>query len=439
MATIFNVSDVFPSSGQPTITYVERDSGIMEKRLRNSISQGGSICLLTGPSKTGKSTLYKKVIKETKLEPIIIQCSSKLTVNEIWKQALEKLGHALITSTSEDRTKNLGFSAATSGKDVPNAGVQIGASHRASINNSLVYAEFSPHILVPILKNSNGILIIEDFHYLSDECKKEIFQQWKQFVDNKVSVLIVGTTHRATDIVNSNIDLIGRTEHFEVGQWQIADLVQIAKKGFEFLKVKVSSEDIEALCNEAVGLPIIVQQSCLQILQARNFENIAATRSANLHIYRQDIVSAISAVANFKYGEFKKFYDVLIRGPREKSRKYNTYELIVACFGLDPLKFDLSRAEIDRRLAQMKIEKKEIPPVASINSTLGALKKFQEKRNIALLEWILNEQKLYIIEPTFLFYLRAKVKASEKTNVQMDLFEELFQAVMAKISRTADL
>src|SRR5690606_8940721 len=90
---------------------------------------------------------------------------------------------------------------------------------------------------------------------------------------------------------------------------------------------------------------------------------------------------------------------------------------------VDPILFNLSRSEIDRRLAKLLKGDETRPPAASVNSTLGALKKFQETRKFQLLEWMPAYSMLYIVEPAFLFYVRWRSK--KDGGDQLDLFEEL--------------
>jgi hypothetical protein len=63
-----------------------------------------------------------------------------------------------------------------------------------------ILAEPSPHHLIPVLRNLPVVLVVEDFHYLEDDVKRKVFQQWKVFVDSEVSVIVVGTTHHAVDL-----------------------------------------------------------------------------------------------------------------------------------------------------------------------------------------------------------------------------------------------
>jgi predicted AAA+ superfamily ATPase len=71
---ITKVSEVFKTTGQPTVTYVERDSGNLERRLSGYLDEAGQLCLITGPSKTGKTTLYRQVLQKRGAIPLIVQC-----------------------------------------------------------------------------------------------------------------------------------------------------------------------------------------------------------------------------------------------------------------------------------------------------------------------------------------------------------------------------
>jgi len=99
------IRDVFKSLGQPTITYVERDEGLYERQLISALNSKGKLCLITGPSKTGKTTLYKRILKRRQLEPLIVRCDIGLTMNEFWTKALEKINFERLSSI-QDSTEN---------------------------------------------------------------------------------------------------------------------------------------------------------------------------------------------------------------------------------------------------------------------------------------------------------------------------------------------
>lgn len=436
MTSKTKISEVFKSIGQPVITYVNRDSGKLESSLRSAIGESGQLCLVTGPSKTGKTTLYMEVLSGLGLVPLVVPCDKTTTCADIWKRALEAVDFDRVENRSESTTTKLGAEAELSGKLGWKWLAEAAARLKGTISRDTgdseirkaILADPGPDLLVPILKETTYILVIEDFHYLIDDQKVVLFQQWKRFIDNEVSVLVLGTTHRAVDIANSNKDLIGRIAQIDVGHWGKADLSSICKKGMEYIGSSLNLSLIETISTEAVGLPIIVQQACYAIATSKGaVYTDQVSKSFFRKISKADIDKCLNNVARGKYTQFESYYNTLVRGPREKARKYKTYELVIACFTLDPIKFSIARNEIDDRLERLAIDKGEMPPAASINSTLGALKKFQERREFTLLEWIQSEEVLYIVEPSFLFYVRWR--SLKGNSIQLDLFEELLRGM----------
>lgn len=275
------LSDVFKTVGQPTITYVKRANGRLETQLNNALNERGVLCLITGPSKTGKTTLYREVLQHRNEIPLIVRCDKSKTCDGIWKQALKSvefdrlelktINKAKKTSGELELTPKLGWAwlAEISAK------IKGSVGYERSENEARrrVLAEPGPELLIPLLKETNCTLVIEDFHYLDELQKILIFQQWKQFIDNEVSVILLGTTHRAVDIANSNKDLLGRIVQVDVGHWEHKDLERISELGFDHLEVKAAKSVRSLIAVEAAGLPIIVQQTCLALLTAEGVEH----------------------------------------------------------------------------------------------------------------------------------------------------------------------
>lgn len=427
------IADIFKAIGQPGVTYVKRDSGKLEVTLAHALDEHGQLCLITGPSKTGKTTLYTEVLKHRGEIPLVVRCDLTTSVSQIWRMALETVDFTRTISRTSERS--------SSRDGEIEAGATLGWSWLAGVTTKIrgqisteknetearerIIADASPDHLIPILKNTNYVLVIEDFHYLNDDVKTTLFQQWKRFTDNEVSVIVLGTTHRAIDIATSNKDLVGRIAQINIGHWTIEDLTKIASQGFDYLKCSISNELLNLIASESVGLPIVVQQTCLSLFNNERIEFVEHAHRRNLTFRSEHVEHSLHVVSQTKYTQFETHYTTLIRGPREKSRKFRTYELVLACFTLDPIKFYLSRKEIDERMNKMKLEASEIPPPASLNSTFGALRKFQEKRHFQLLEWRPTEEILYVIEPAFLFYVRWRARQIDSQPIQLDLFEKL--------------
>jgi len=311
-------NEVFKTQGQPTITYVKRENGKYEKQLSDAIDSKGIICVLTGPSKTGKTTLYTEVVRSKTLEPLIIRCHNNLTSHDVWKIALEKVNFERIreSSATKETTKRL------EGK----LGGKIGWSWLAGLVGEVttgissndgegkirekILANPQPTHLIPILQNMPYLLIVEDFHYLNQDVQKTVFQQWKAFIDSEVSVVVVGTTHHASDLAYANKDLIGRYTQVNLGNWELEDLKKIPIKGFSYLKRALPQSVMSLIARESVGLPIIAQCVSLQIIlnEPQEKKELVYTKQSGL--------DALHDVAVNRFGAFSSIHDRLIRGPR---------------------------------------------------------------------------------------------------------------------------
>lgn len=430
------ISEVFKTSGTPTVTYVERDKGTLEFKLKAGLDDPGQLCLLTGPSKTGKTTLYQRVIESDGYLPLIARCEGTMEAGDVWRKALERLDFSRVSqhssSTGKERKASTRARASVGWKWLANLTGEIAAGISDSSNESEIREKIlskpSPEHLVPALKYLPYVLVVEDFHYLDSGTQKHVFQQWKTFTDEGISVIVLGTTHHAIDIAQSNRDLLGRINHIEVDTWSVGDLKKIVDKGMTHLAVQCSSSLGQLIAEESAGLPLITQQVCQEIFFRNKMQSFDPSND-QMELNKNVVKDALHGVAKDRYKTLEHYYNVIVTGPRKRARKYNTYELILSCFAVPPVKGHLERHEIEERIRKLGIEDDEVPPQASINSTLNALAKFQDRNNLELLEWVPKEKTLYILEPSFLFYLRwRQPKRDDERSDIARLFFEIFRA-----------
>lgn len=412
MAKKIKIKDVFNGHGVPSITYVAQENGRHEQGLKQGIEEGGTLCLLTGSSKTGKTTLYKTVLSKIKKEPIVVNCDATVDADEFWKRSLEKVDFSRLTSIQNTDSSEISSQATLGGSIgwawladlIGEVSLGISKNNTETEIREKIVAKPSPSHLIPLLKHSNALLVVEDFHYLNETVQKQIFQQWKAFTDEQVSALVVGTTHHGVDLAYANPDLVGRIQQIDLGRWPKRDLIEIANKGFEKLRIPTPPDVINLIANESSGLPIITQQTCSQLFFDKQIDEFEP--GSAITFTKQSAMNALHNIAITRYKQFESWHSRLTVGPRKNARKYNTYEIVLSIFTLDPLRFDLKRHEIDERILKLGLNKVQLPPPASINSTLSALESFQKRNGFELLEWSKRDQTIYVLEPAFLFFIR---------------------------------
>lgn len=426
------ISTIFNGLGVPKDTYVAQEAGYFERLLKQGINEKGTLCLITGSSKTGKTSLYNNVLAGMDKAPILVRCDSSLTSMEFWARPLEAIDFSRIkeiensTETEIQATAKVGGTIGWSWLAGLIGEVSLGIrgkKEEVEIRERILAKPSASH-LIPLLKNSNAVLVIEDFHYLAENVQREVFQQWKSFTDEQVSVIVVGTTHHGVDLAYANQDLVGRIQQVDLKRWSDIDLLSIAHKGFKKLNQEIPVTTMQFIAKECAGLPILMQQTCSQLFFDKNIDEVSS--EDKLSFTKSNATNALYNVATTRYRQFETWYARLTVGPRKKARKYDTYELILAIFTQDPPKFNLYRHEIGERLISAGLDTTKMPPPASINSTLRALAEFQRKNGFSLLEWSTKDQAIYVLEPAFLFYLRWR----ERKTVLPSVFETMIKSLL---------
>lgn len=437
-----DVHEVFKETGLPTVTYVTRDGGRFETQLAEGIDRRGPVCLITGPSTTGKTTLYRQVAKLKGLELLEVRGRAHLEATDLWKEALEAIKFEQVTEIVLRKGREAQGNAkvqAESGlgwkwlaKLAGELSGGISAKNETAVTKTRMLADPSPRYLLPVLQKLPYLLVVEDFHYLRPEVQRRIFEEWKLFTDHGVSGVVVGTSHHGLDLVKANRDLRSRTIQIELPRWDHKDLQAIAVQGFTRLGVSIADALSQLIAEESVGLPIITQAVCLEMFLKKTRQNNGRLRGGET-FSRQDVLDALHEVAIATYGHYSPLYDVLRRGARESIRRHNTYELVLWAFELDPLKFSLTREQIGERLSGLQSLSNgalAVPPNSSVTAMLDALGPLQAKWEKPLLEWNELNKELNIVEPTFLFYLRWRTSRTSQPTVGElvhDLYRELEQ------------
>src|SRR5690606_29216067 len=118
------------------------------------------ICLLTGPSKTGKTSLYRQVLPNLKKKDLIIRCSGKLTSSEFWASALEGLDFKRLSESSSSWGLNLTTKIGVNGevgwswlaKAMASLGFDVSASGDYGIKKEIINSAVNAKHLIPLLQ-----------------------------------------------------------------------------------------------------------------------------------------------------------------------------------------------------------------------------------------------------------------------------------------------
>ncbi len=244
-------------------SYVDR--GALDEEIKTLLNRSTHIAL-RGESKCGKSWLRQKNIKNG----LVVQCRLKNSINDIYANALNQLGIEIITerSTSDSissKVKALGELGlnllAKIGFEVE---VQSNVNHQEKlipVGNNIDNLKFVADILIA----SGRKLVIEDFHYLSVESRKQLSYDLKTLWDYGCFVVIIGVWAEHNLLSFINPDLTGRIKEITI-YWKESELGKVIIEGSKSLNINFTEKIKEQVITDCFGNVGILQNLLLLTL-----------------------------------------------------------------------------------------------------------------------------------------------------------------------------
>lgn len=386
----YRAEDIFRPGAFPEYTYISRKSDVSglsyEFRLSQAIKVAGFLTSLVGPSKMGKTILCEKVIGFDHI--IEISGADFNEDTDFWQLISAKAGLAYEGQFSSEKT-------------IQETNDRFTKREVFSLTKDKI---------IEYYKKENLVLVIDDFHYAPARKRMQIAQQLKDAIRRGFKAIVVSLPHRADEAIRQNADLSGRLSLINMEPWAVKDLKEIAKIGFEKLKLEISDEVAEEIAIESLSSPQLMQYICLNICTILEMEYHGCNQ------IESDILKTAYryTTANFEYGDV---IALMQKGPntRGKSRNkfqakdgasYDIYELIVKSIAENPPLMKLDFEEIRKRIYALIMDTEKKPTQQSIRECLAKLQELLNEREdiFKVMDW--KEGALYILDPLFLFYLR---------------------------------
>ncbi|WP_135542749.1 hypothetical protein [Brevibacterium sp. S111] len=325
MMTPIKTGEVFVPGKEPIYTYNPRETLNLEEKLRDYLDDGGSILVLLGPTKTGKTVLLDRVVDN----PIWIDGQDVKSPENLW----ELIGNEIEAKLDTDVSESLSTTTSFSGKAkllVTEGGGGTSDTDSQSFGSRYV-SSIAPTVKDALLRAQRA-LVIDDFHFIDREVQKEIVRAVKPLVYRGLRSIFASITYRRHDVANAVEDMDGRMDLLETSAWSVQELIYIAQAGFRILNVEDSTGDLELnLAHMSFGSPHIMQQLCRDLVRTKNY-------------IREARPTIQALVAPESWDEFfaraasdasRRWFTKLLRGPQEKGQKRTTWRLKGDGAGLD--------------------------------------------------------------------------------------------------------
>lgn len=410
------IGDVFKPNALPDHTYVDRRideyGDTYTEQLQKALLNPGTLIAITGASKSGKTVLCHKAIRNTIIDLSASQIESR---EDFWNQIGEQLELPdevqIKTSQSENDVEKTQITGELSIK-IAKINISAGKDNTGSKGNEISHRILrSQSSMMKYIIDNDFVLVIDDFHYASEDIQLYIARTIKTYLINGLKVIILSLPHRADDAIRLNPDLIGRTSFIEIAPWSIDELKEIGLKGFPLLNIAIDDVVLEHMAVESISSPQLMQDICFNLAYrmekndatkvSREMVAVALRETVKKHkqVYSHVLKAALEGPA---HGKNKRTHYILQDG-----RQVDIYMLLLISISSDPPELSLSVQEIQRRFSNLLAENNvKQPRSIDISNAVKNIKNIMKERakNLDTIDW--KAKTLYILDSFLLFYLR---------------------------------
>lgn len=390
-------------------SYVDR--GSLDERLKSLLSADTHI-VIHGDSKQGKSWLRSRLLSPD--QTIVVQCQPGATPEQILKEALGALNvYAEISRTTTGAYEGSLEISSTAGigiKILASLGITAKAAGKRSRQNAMASEPVGRtpgdlNWVARVLAASERRLIIEDFHYVSEENRRDTAFLIKALGDYGVFVIIVGIWPYDHLLSYYNGDLEGRIEDVHL-KWSSDELEQVLTLGGSHLGIAFSPTLRETLIRDSYGNVGLLQRLAKEICMK---EGILEGRSdAPFITVGPTLEGARASVANSMRARYEAFADNFVLGLRRLKEGLEVYRYllhVVTEATDEDLESGLQRNELLRRVNAIATS-----PIrqSDLTSALQRLDRLQAKIGVRplVLTYSRDSQRLWTVDKSFLFFRR---------------------------------
>lgn len=316
----YKIEDVFVPVGLPTLTFIKRDN--LERSIESWKLSHAKHLLIFGPSKSGKTSLWKKYLREENV--IKVPCNNKKSLPDIYNEILDNLGAFYTTEKGKEIGAKLGFLVElTSFLGFVSGKTQV--SGEVTGKSSEKEARFSAppitaNTLTKYLKPAKKIIVLEDFHYSNEDLKSLLAQELKAFSDDLCQWIIVGIQHKTSELLSYNLDLHQRIAEIPVEGFTKKELMEILELGELALNFSFSTELKNGIIAESIGSASLVQNIAQRICL---IEGLRETGSSKRIIDKSNLLGdACKELAV----ENKTYYEKVIKNVSQGGRSDGSTE-----------------------------------------------------------------------------------------------------------------
>lgn len=395
------------STDIPMYTYVDRQK--LDEKFEYYLESQKHI-VVHGASKQGKSCLRKKKIDAS--NSLIVQCLPTMEkVEDVWCAALQNAGVELKTRSTTTKESETHIDGQVEGQiELPfiagiKGGVDTGLkSGRSEVSEKVpIQTDSLLPLLANYLRSSGKRLILEDFHYLLDEVRKDIAFGLKALYEERAYIVIIGIWSEQNLITYYNGDLTGRIEEINL-TWSNEDLTKVLSQGEGALNIEFAPGLRNQLIESAFGNVGLLQRLAEKICMEANILRPQAAKQniSDIDLLKRTRTQLVSDIRQ-RYTSIAEVFKASMRSDAVLllyARIYN--ELVNASDDelIQGITYSILFDRIQKNAGNVKIRQSDL------TSALDKVERLQARKGVTplLVSYSKSLRKLFLNDREFMFY-----------------------------------
>lgn len=407
-------NEVFGVSNEEISTYIQRPK--VDALFSDGLTKNKHI-IVFGASKQGKTSLTNKHLRPE--DYIKINCSPNSNPVDLYKSVLRQI--EIEFEDSREVTKTIsgegkaGIKATVKIPFLVSAEASAEGGGKSATESKMAYKKVEYNLelaqdISELLKQVNfkKRIILENFHYLSEDTQKQLAIDLRIFEDYNILFIILGIWRERNRLAQYNGDLLDRMIEVPVEPWEKDDLRKIIVVGSPQLNVSFDgiSEQFIETCFDSVG---VFQELCKE---ACNAANVLETADQTIVITEDHLKQAIEK----KYRDYSSRHIKCLEAfVEQKSKSSDEVPLYIPYYFIRVLlneQFEDVTLGLKRRSLQEKIKEIHHRPDDVRPSDMGyflqTLVSSQIKKGISppIFDFDSSTTSIKVIDSTFYFFLR---------------------------------
>jgi hypothetical protein len=362
--------------------------------------------VIYGSSKQGKTCLRKHCIPEE--NRIEIHCSNKWDLEQLMGAILKKAGYKIERSETKTMTGRHKIIAKLKTGFFGGGGETEIEKSTEKVREEL---ELDPSDVNDVIRALNNIdfdkyIILEDFHYMSEETQEDFAVALKAIHENSDLVfIVVGVWLEENRLISLNGDLRDRVNSVNADKWKQEKLIEVIEKGEKHLNIEFDEDfkqDLTNNCHESVS---IVQKTCQTVCKKENIER----KQEETEMIAEDIqaIEIVREVVDKNSARYERFLRDFAEGFQQT--QYDMYMwLLHPIIMSDPKEVEqgIQYSDIREMIESEHPEGTDLNP-GNLTQSITSVSSLQAKIGIKpfILDYDSNNRRLSSVDKGFLTWI----------------------------------